>query len=160
MFSLNGFYDYAIKDTRGIEIQLSSFRGKKVLLVNTASNSNYVNQYESLERLYQQYKNQLVIIAFPSNDFGHEPEDNAGIQSFVKSHYDVHFILSEKTNVFGSAKCQVYQWLTQNINNGVINNEVKTDFYKFLIDESGNLVGVFSPSVDPMSDELRSVIPN
>ncbi len=149
-------YDFTITDINGKEIQLSDFRGKKILLVNTASDSKYAGQYESLERLYQLYKDSLVIIAFPSNSFGKETADNATI----KQRHKISFILAEKTQVTRNGQDPLYSWLTQSAKNGVLSNEVKNDFYKFLIDQSGKLVGVFAGSVDPMSEELLSAVRN
>jgi len=157
---ISGIYDYKVKDIHNNEVSLADFRGKKILVVNTASESRYTPQYESLERLYQLYKDSLVIIAFPSNSFAHEPGDYAAIEDFVQSHYQVHFILAQKTNVSGEAAEPLYTWLTQSQKNEVMNCNINDDFYKFLIDGSGRLIGAFAPSVDPMSSAIQNAVAN
>lgn len=153
-------YDYNLTAADGTTIHLSDFRGKKILIVNTASNSQYTSQYVNLEKLYQKYKDSLVIIAIPSGSFGNEPADNERIQSFVSSHYHIHFILAGKTEVTGTNRCPLYEWLTSSAKNGVMSNTLDDDFYKFLIDGSGNLIGAFAPSADPMSPPFFKAIEN
>lgn len=158
--SLSGIYDYTVKDISGNEISLSSFRGKWILIVNTASDSRHTDQYAGLEKLYQKYKDSLVIIAFPSNSFGHDTEDNAAIKKRINNQYKIHYILAQKTNVTGNEQDPVYSWLTQQSRNAVMSNTIRNDFFKFLINKSGTLVGAFSSSVDPMSQEIQSVLQN
>ncbi len=160
IYFFTGFYDYPVKDINGADINLSSFTGKKILVVNTASKSMYTGQYAQLEQLYQKYKDSLVIIAFPSNSFGNETGDNMQIKKFISNRYNTHFIIAEKTIVAGENQCPLYKWLTHTDLNGMMNNAVNNDFYKFLIDGSGRLVGAFVPTVDPMSDELQNAIKN
>lgn len=160
LFSFTSIYDYSISDIDGNTISLSQFQGKKMLLVNTASNSQYTSQYQGLEQLYQRYSDSLVIIAIPSNSFGHEPLSNAAIKQFVSSNYNNHFILGAKTDVAGTNQCPLYNWLTHSAQNGVMENTLSNDFYKFLIDRSGNLIGAFAPSVDPMSQQIQDAIEN
>jgi len=155
-----GIYDYKMKDINGNDLSLDNFRGKWILIVNTASYSKYSEQYGSLEKLYQQHKDSLVVIAVPSNSFGHETGDNYSIKKFVTGKYNAHFILAQKTEVSGTNQEPIYNWLTQQNQNGVMSNRIKNDFYKFLIDKSGNLVGVFDSSVDPMSADIQSAISN
>jgi glutathione peroxidase len=153
-------YSLSFMDNQGHIIPFSRFQGKKILLVNTASGSSRTRQYASLERLYQQYKDSLVIIAFPSNDFGHEAGSDSTIRQGVTSQFNIHFILAAKISVTGGARDPLYQWLTHSTLNGIKDNEVGGDFYKFLIDQSGHWIGVFSDMVDPMSDEMLNGIKN
>jgi glutathione peroxidase len=153
-------YDYTINDVDGNVINLNAFQGKKLLFVNTASDSKYAAQYASLEHLYQTYKDSLVIIAVPSNDFGNEPLSSDSLKSFVIDHYDIHYILGSKTSVTGTDIIPVYHWLTDVSLNHVYNNSVNGDFYKFLVDETGNIIGLYSGSVDPMDSTLQNQIKN
>ncbi len=153
-------YDFSVKDIDGNNISLEQFRGKKILFVNTASNSSYTNQYASLEQLYQKYKDSLVIIAVPSNSFGNEAGTNSAIKEFVKNRYHAHFIITEKSIVAGESQTPLYAWLTHIEQNGMMNNAVGDDFYKFLVDGSGKLVGGFVSSVDPMSKAVQDAITN
>jgi glutathione peroxidase len=153
-------YSLPLNDIDGNPINLSQFQGKKILIVNTATNSNYISQYDSLEQLYQKYKDSLIIIAIPSNSFGNESNDNATIKNFVMSNYHIHYILAQKMDVTGDAQSALYSWLTHIEQNNMMSNDVEGDFFKFLIDKSGRLVGAFVPSVDPMSDDMQSVITN
>lgn len=154
-------YSLSFRDTNGHLIHLSDFRGKKILFVNTASSGPYVKQYASLEQLYQQNKDSLVIIAFPSNDFGNEPDSsNQHIQTSVYGQFNIHFILASRISVRGSGQDSLYQWLTNSDKNGVKTNDAQSDFYKYLVDGSGNWIGVFSGMVDPMSKEMLDAIKN
>lgn len=140
------------------EIHLSEYQGKKILLVNTASNSGYSMQYQSLEQLHQLYKDSLVIIAVPSNSFNNEPFDDSTISAYLNANYPATYIIAGKSEIIGDSAIPLYQWLVDQSLNGQVNNEIKGDFQKFLIDNTGKLVGVFAPSVDPMSDELLDAI--
>lgn len=157
-FTAISVYDFTINDIDGNPIQLDQFKGKKILFVNTASKSRYTAQYDSLETLYQKYKDSLVIIAVPSNSFGNETDDNDEIKQFINSTYNTHFIIAEKTEVSGDNQSPLYGWLTQIKQNGMMDNPVHDDFYKFLVDGSGLLIGAFVSSVDPMSDEVQNAI--
>jgi glutathione peroxidase len=158
LISITGIYDYSIRDIDGNNINLSQFHGKKILIVNTASNSQYVSQYSSLEQLYEKYKDSLIVIAVPSGSFGNELPDSSAIRNFVISNYNIHFILASKTDVAGINQSPLYAWLTQAVKNGVMDNSLDNDFYKFLVDTNGNLVGAFAPSVDPMSQVVQNAI--
>lgn len=153
-------YDYAVQDTDGHTVNLGDFRGKKILFVNTASASPYAAQLGSLEQLYQQYKDSLVVIAVPSNTFKSEPLSDAAIKSLATGTYGAHYILTRKTEVAGAGQSPVYYWLTHRSENGMMENSVNEDFYKFLVNGEGKLVGIFAPSVDPLSDEMQEAIKN
>jgi glutathione peroxidase len=144
----------------GKELALSSFKGKKVLIVNTASECGYTPQYAELEQLYNKYKSSgFEIIGFPSNDFGgQEPGTNQEIKTFCKKNYNVTFTMMEKITVKGSSIHPVYKWLTSKEENGINSDPVKWNFHKFLIDENGNLVKALPSSVKPMSSEITSWI--
>lgn len=148
-------HQFKVKSITGEEIDFSTFKGKKILIVNTASECGYTPQYEGLENLYTKYKDKLVVVGVPSNDFGaQEPGSNAEIQTFCKKNYGVSFILTEKMNVKGENCCALYKWLTAKSANGVLDATVKWNFNKFLLDEEGYLINYFPSSVTPMSDEI------
>lgn len=159
-FLLNGIYNFSITDINGNNISLSTFKGKKILFVNSASGSPYARQLASLDTLYQKYQDSLVVIVIPSNTFHNESKSNAEIKAFIAGNYHTHFIIAEKTEVAGVSQSRLYSWLTHYSENKMMENNVNGDFYKFLVNAEGKLVGAFAPSVDPMSDEMQSVIKN
>lgn len=161
MISLAGFaqasdfYNFKVKTLDGKEFDFSSLKGKKVMIVNTASKCGNTPQYKDLEDLYHQYGNKLVIIGFPANNFANqEPGTNAEIRQFCTQNYGVTFPMMEKISVKGKDMAPVYQWLTSKAKNGVMDSEVKWNFQKYLIDENGKLVKVIDPKVKPESDEV------
>jgi glutathione peroxidase len=155
---LISFYSLSLNDTNGQPIPFSSFQGKKVLIVNTGINTADSVQYGKLEQLYQKHKDSLVIIAVPSDDFGHAPVNNDSIRNFVYSHYNIHYILAAKASVKGASVSSLYNWLANQSQNGSMSIGVKNDFYKYLINNDGLPVGIFNKSVDPMSDEVQNAI--
>lgn len=155
---LSTIYNYSFTDINGNVVNMSAFEGKKILIVNTSSDSERVNQYAELETLYQAYKDSLVIIAFPSNSFGNEPSEDSAIQSFVTDNYGIHYLLASKISVAGENQHPLYQWLTKDSLNNVVSTPVQTDFYKFLINEQGSLMGVYTAEVSPMDTTLRRAI--
>lgn len=159
IFFTASIYSYQLNDIDGNIISLSAYQGKKILFVNTADSSPLVNQYASLEQLYTKFSDSLVIIAVPSNSFGNEPDSIAdSIKSHVQSRYDIHYILASRMNVAGDSITPIYQWLTQKSENGVMNNPVFGDFFKYLVNEQGQLIGVFSPDTDPMDTVIQNSI--
>ncbi len=126
----------------GKTLDFSSLKGKKVLIVNTASKCGFTPQYKDLEVLFEKYKDKnLVIIGFPCNQFGkQEPGNSSDIQSFCTKNYGVTFQIMEKVNVKGDSISDIYKWLTDKNQNGVMNSSVKWNFQKYLIDENGYLV--------------------
>ncbi|MEN9511939.1 MAG: hypothetical protein RLZZ370_1758 [Bacteroidota bacterium] len=154
------FYDLKMVSLDGKDtIDFSSFKGKKVLIVNTASACGYTPQYEGLEALYQQMKDSLVIVGCPCNQFGMQESGNAEeIGAFCKKNYGVTFPLSEKIKVRGEGQHPVYQWLTQKSLNGAMDASVGWNFNKFLVDEEGKLQAYFPSKVTPMSEELLAAI--
>ena len=152
-------YNINVKSIDGKTVDLSQYKGKKILIVNTASECGYTSQYEDLEKLSQQYKDKLVVIGFPSNDFGgQEPGSAEEIQQFCTSKYNVTFPLMEKVNIKSDPVSPVYAWLTTKAMNGVEDADVKWNFNKFLIDENGHYVAHYLSKVKPYDEELISAI--
>lgn len=152
-------YDFKVESLEGGTIDFAKYKGKKILIVNTASKCGYTPQYEELEKLYEKYKEKLVIIGFPSNDFlFQEPGNAQEIRNFCTKNYGVTFPMAAKIDVKGKKMAPVYVWLTQKKYNNFSDNSVKWNFQKYLLDEKGNLVQVFAPGVTPMSAEVISAV--
>jgi len=152
-------YDFKVESLNGGKIDFSQFKGKKILIVNTASLCGNTPQYKSLEEVYEKYKGKLVIVGFPANNFGaQEPGSNAEIAQFCTKNYQVSFPMAAKISVKGGDMAPIYQWLTKQEYNGYKNSEVTWNFQKYLIDEKGNLVAVFSPRTLPDSKEVTDAI--
>ena len=149
-------YSIKVIDIDGKEFNFGDLKGKKILIVNTASKCGYTPQYSELEELYKKMKNNnLVIVGFPSNDFGQQEQgSNAEIKSFCTNDFGVTFPMMSKVSVSGNDKCELYQFLTQKDKNGVEDSKVEWNFQKYLINENGQLEKVFSPKVTPMSEEI------
>lgn len=154
------FHDYTVKAIDGTDFNLSTLKGKKVLVVNVASKCGLTPQYEELQALYEKYKDQnFVIIGFPSNNFlGQEPGTNEEILTFCTLNYGVTFPMMEKIAVKGKHIAPIYEWLTQKKLNGKEDAKVTWNFQKFMIDESGNWIGSVSPRTSPMSEKIVSWI--
>jgi glutathione peroxidase len=152
-------YDFKVPGLSGGTIDFSKYKGKKILVVNTASKCGYTPQYDGLEKLSKKYAGKLVIVGFPANNFGaQEPGSNDEIASFCQKNYGVSFPMAAKISVKGGDMHPVYQWLTRKAENGFKDSEVQWNFQKYLIDEKGNLVGVFLSGVTPDSKELAEAI--
>lgn len=150
-------HSFKVKGIDGKTIDLAAFKGKKILVVNTASKCGYTPQYEGLEKVYEQYKDKLVIIGFPCNQFGgQEPGTNEEIVSFCKKNYGVSFPLADKIDVKGASIAPIYQWLTQKAKNGVLDASISWNFNKFLLDENGKMMAYFPSNVTPDSQEILS----
>lgn len=150
-------HSFSVKALDGGTINFSDFKGKKILIVNTASACGYTPQYKDLETLYEKYKNKLVVVGFPANNFGaQEPGSNADIKTFCQKNYGVSFPMAEKISVKGEDTAPIYQWLTHKAQNGVLDAEIKWNFNKFLLDEKGHIIAKFDSKVTPMSDEIIS----
>lgn len=155
--SAQSIHNFTVKSIDGKDIKMSSFKGKKILIVNTASKCGYTPQYESLEKVYEQYKDKLVIIGFPCNQFGgQEPGSNEEIVEFCKKNYGVTFPLADKVDVKGTNTAAIYQWLTQKSKNGVLDANISWNFNKFLIDENGKMIAYFPSNVKPDSEDILS----
>jgi glutathione peroxidase len=144
-------HQFKVKDINGKNFEFSSLKGKKVMIVNTASKCGLTPQYEKLEALYQKYKNNnFIIIGFPANNFmGQEPGSDQEISTFCQKNYGVSFPMMSKISVKGKDMHPVYQFLTQKAKNGLEDNDVQWNFQKYLIDEEGHLVKVISPRTQP-----------
>jgi len=152
-------YDFSITGIDGKEINLNTFNGKKIIFVNVASKCGFTSQYEGLQKLYEQNRENLVIIGLPCNQFMHqEPGTNEEIQAFCTKNYGVTFPITEKVNVKGDKIHPLYSWLTRKELNGVEDSKVKWNFQKYLIDEEGKLVQVFGSKVEPLSQEIIDAI--
>ncbi|XZF13958.1 glutathione peroxidase [Chitinophagaceae bacterium MMS25-I14] len=152
-------YDFKVESLSGGTIDLAQYKGKKILIVNTASKCGYTPQYKDLEALYEKYKDKMVIIGFPSNNFlWQEPGSNKEISEFCQKNYGVTFPMAAKIAVKGKDMAPIYQWLTSKEYNGYKNSSVKWNFQKYLIDEKGNLVDVFDPGTKPMDAAVISAI--
>ncbi len=153
-------YDFTVKDIDGKEFNLSSLKGKKVLIVNTASKCGNTPQYSDLEKLYKEYGDQnFVIIGFPANNFGsQEPGTNEEIKTFCSLNYEVTFPMMSKISVKGDDMDPLYKWLTSKKLNGVKDSEVTWNFQKYMIDANGNLVDFANPKEKPYSDKILSWI--
>lgn len=150
-------YDFKVEALDGSVIDFATFKGKKILIVNTASGCGYTPQYEGLEALYKKYQDKLIVVGFPANNFaGQEPGSNSEIKEFCKKNYGVSFPMAAKISVKGDDTAPIYKWLCNKTQNGVLDAEIKWNFNKFLLDEKGNLVTKFDSKVTPMSDELTS----
>jgi glutathione peroxidase len=151
----SGFYDFKVKTLEGKDFDFASLKGKKVMVVNTASKCGYTPQYEDLQTLYEQFGQKLVIIGFPANNFmNQEPGTAEEIREFCSTKYEVTFPLMEKISVKGSDMHPLYQWLTSKEKNGVMDSSVKWNFQKYLIDENGKLVDVLYSKDKPGSDKV------
>ena len=148
-------YSFKVEALDGSIIDLSKYRGKKILIVNTASKCGYTPQYEGLQKLYDKYKDRLVIIGFPANNFGgQEPGTNVEIKEFCTKNYGVSFPMAAKVSVKGDDIAPIYKWLCNMTENGVMDAEIKWNFGKFLLDEKGNLISDFPSKVAPLSAEI------
>jgi glutathione peroxidase len=151
--------DHEVESLEGDRVDLASFRGRPMLIVNTASKCGYTRQYAGLQELHERYSDRgLVVIGFPSNDFGgQEPGSNVEIGAFCRTNYGVEFPMMAKVHTKGPEKAPVYRSLTEQTPDG-IRGELRWNFTKFLVDADGEVVARFEPAVEPMSPELTSAI--
>jgi glutathione peroxidase len=150
-------HNFKVEALDGGIIDFASFKGKKILIVNTASECGYTPQYEELEALYKKYQDKLVIVGFPANNFGgQEPGTNLQIQEFCKKNYGVSFPMAAKISVKGNDTAPIYKWLCNKKENGVLDAEIKWNFNKFLLNENGILLNYFESKITPMSEEITS----
>ncbi|HWK58426.1 MAG TPA: glutathione peroxidase [Parapedobacter sp.] len=149
-------YQFTVKSIDGEEVHLSQFKGKKLLLVNTASECGFTKQYAGLQELSEKYGDKVVVIGFPANNFGgQEPGSNEEIQGFCEKNFGVTFLLAEKSSVKGKDISPLFAYLTA-AENPDFTGEIKWNFEKFLIDEHGKLVHRFRSKTEPMSDAITS----
>ncbi len=151
----NSIYGFIVEALDGTKIDFATLKGKKILIVNTASHCGYTPQYEDLQKLYDQYKDKLVIVGFPANNFGaQEPGTNVEIKEFCKNNYGVTFPMAAKVSVKGDDIAPIYKWLCNKSENGVMDTEIKWNFGKFLLNENGVIITYFPSKVTPMSEEI------
>lgn len=152
----NNLYQFTVKDIYGNDYPLKQLKGKKVMVVNTASKCGLTPQYDALQELYEKYKNNnFVVIAFPANNFlSQEPGSDKEILDFCTSEFNISFPIMSKISVKGKDIHPLYQWLTQKSKNGKVDAPVKWNFQKFLIDEKGEIVEAISPRKSPKSKEI------
>lgn len=157
---IQSFYNLEAITNNGDTLHFDQYRGKKVLIVNTASNCGYTGQYAELQELYNKFKNTLVIIGFPANDFKEQEKGtDAEIATFCKINYGVTFPLAKKSVVVkGSNQNEVFQWLSDKNKNGWNNQQPTWNFSKYLINEQGVLVNYFDPGISPMSKEIIDAV--
>lgn len=154
---VKSIYDIKINTLDGKALDLSAYKGKKLMIVNVASKCGLTPQYEELQKLHEQYGDKVTLIGVPCNQFlNQEPGTSEEIASFCSANYGVTFQLTEKVDVKGKNQHPLYQWLTQKSFNGVEDSEVKWNFQKYLIDEEGRLEAVFSPRTTPLDEEITS----
>lgn len=149
-------HSFKVTDLDGKEFDFASLKGKKIMIVNTASKCGLTPQYKDLQALYEQYKDKgLVIVGFPANDFmSQEPGTNQEIGAFCQKNYGVTFPMMSKISVKGSGMHPIYQFLTQKAKNGVQDSEVDWNFQKYLLNEKGELEKVISPRTNPKDKEI------
>jgi len=153
------FYDFKVKSLDGTDFDLSSLKGKKIIVVNTASKCGNTPQYKDLEEVYEKYQDVVTIIGFPANNFMHqEPGSAEEIRKFCTENYGVTFPMMQKISVKGDDIDPLYKWLTSKKENGVMDSEVKWNFQKYLIDENGRLVDVIDPKEKVTEDKILSWI--
>ena len=152
-------YDIKIEGIDGDYIDLSKYKGKKILFVNVASECGFTKQYDGLQELYTTYKDQLVVIGLPCNQFGgQEPGATSDIETFCRLNFGVDFPLTTKIKVKGREQHKLYQWLTSKAKNGKKNSSVKWNFQKYLVDEKGMFLDVFYSMTKPMSKKITKLI--
>ena len=159
---IKNFYELKALANNGTTIDFSIYKGKKILIVNTASDCGYTAQYDDLEKLYQLYKDKLVVIAFPANDFkGQEKKDDQTIAEFCKVNFGITFPLMQKSHVKKEyEQNEVFQWLSDSGKNGWCNQQPVWNFCKYLINEEGVLTHFFAQTVSPLGEEIAQALKN
>ena len=155
----NSVHDFTMATIDGKELSLSSFKGKKLLLVNVASRCGYTPQYSELEELSKKYDDKLVVLGFPANNFGaQEPGSNEEIKSFCQKNYGVSFPMFAKISVTGKDQHPLYAFLSKKEQNGVVANAPNWNFCKYLVDENGKVLKFFPSAVKPLSKEITDLL--
>jgi glutathione peroxidase len=152
------FYSLSFVDVNGTTINMSSYQGKKIMIANMATGSNRVNQLIGLQQLKQQYGDSLVVILFPSNSFGKESRTDAQIKQFVQTNVGNSLIIASKSNVTGASANSIFSWLASKVQNGDVDGVAGSDFQKYLISKTGNIIGVYSPKVNPTDASIITTI--
>lgn len=158
IMSQTSIHDFSFTSIDGQTISFSQFAGKKILIVNTASECGFTGQYKELQEVHQKYGDKVVIIGFPANNFGgQEPANNKDIASFCEKNYGVTFILSEKISVNGADINEIFKWLCAQ-ENPDFTGEIKWNFEKFLLDENGKLIARFRSTVKPDDKKIITLL--
>ncbi len=156
---MHSIHSHRIGSIEGGEIRLEAYKGKKILLVNVASECGYTSQYAQLQELHEAFNDKLIVIGFPCNDFGgQEPGSQEEIRNFCSVRYGVTFPLTEKISIKGENPHPIYEWLTTKKHNAVLDADVSWNFCKFLLDEEGKLLAFFPSSTDPASEEIMNLV--
>jgi len=151
----NSIHSFKVKSIDGGMIDFAKYKGKKILVVNVASQCGYTRQYEGLQKLYDAHKDKLVIVGFPANNFGsQEPGSDGEIAQFCKARFGVTFPMASKISVKGDDTAPIYKWLTSKSENGVLDATIGWNFNKFLLDENGKMIAYFPSKVEPDSEEI------
>lgn len=155
----NSIHQFKVSALTGGVIDFASYKGKKILVVNTASKCGYTPQYEFLEKLYKNQGSKMIIIGFPANNFGQqEPGSNIEIKEFCQKNYGVTFPMASKVSVKGADIAPIYKWLTSKNLNGVMDADIKWNFTKFLLDENGVLLAKFDSKINPLGPEIAAYL--
>ena len=158
MISQESVHEFKMTTIEGSPKSLSSFKGKKILLVNTASQCGFTSQYMELQKLHESHKDDLAIIGFPANNFGgQEPGSNSDIKSFCSKNYGVSFLMANKISVKGKDIDPLFKWLNNQENQSFV-GDIMWNFEKYLIDENGHLIKRFRSSTRPDSDKIISLL--
>ena len=152
-------YDYKVERLDGTEIDFAEFKGKKILIVNTASECGFTSQYADLEELSKSYKDQLIVVGFPANNFGgQEPGSNSEIGVFCQKNYGVTFPMAAKVSVKGDDMAPIFKFLTEKELNGVKDGQILWNFTKFLVDENGKLIDSFVSTTKPTDEAITKYL--
>ena len=156
---MGNLYDIEINSLQGGPINSSDFKGKHILFVNVASKCGFTPQYKDLEKLYQEYQDDFMVIGVPCNQFGNqEPGSSDEIQEFCQVNYGVSFLITEKVDVKGSNQHPLYAWLTKKENNGKKSSTVRWNFQKYLVDSEGKLIDFYYSITKPTSSKITKHI--
>ena len=151
--------EFFLNSLEGEKIDFKKFKGKKILFVNVASKCGFTSQYEGLQKLHELYKDKLVVIGIPCNQFGsQEPGNSKEIAAFCEKNYGVEFLITEKIDVKGNNQHLLYKWLTNETENGKVDAKVKWNFQKYLIDEDGKMIDYFISPTKPQSDKIINLL--
>ncbi|GAB0157240.1 glutathione peroxidase [Chryseobacterium sp. Alg-005] len=152
-------YDFKVESLDGKEINFADFKGKKILIVNTASECGFTPQYADLEKVYEEHKDKLVVVGFPANNFGgQEPGTNTEIGTFCQKNYGVTFPMAAKVSVKGDDTAPIFKYLTEKDLNGVKNTTILWNFTKFLVDENGKLIDSFVSTTKPTDEAITKYL--
>ena len=155
MLEEQSLYDIELRAINGDSITLADFKGRHILFVNVASKCGFTPQYKELQKLHTEYKDKLVVIGLPCNQFGNqEPGNSKQIQSFCEMNYGVDFLITDKINVKGRSQHPLYRWLTNSALNGRKSSSVKWNFQKYLVDGEGKLIDFYYSMTSPMSKKI------